>query len=212
MPGGRRGRWVWALGIGAGLLLPSLGCQIAAYRGEARPAASPTTSAVAAPASRGPATALPLTPPREPTPTLQVLATSVPPAPPRLPTTSPTLTPRPTASPPLGTPSPTGSIPHFATTPGPSSAATRAPGGATLPLRGELRRVAASARVLLVAIDGQGEQEIGLTPNAALRRADGRPTQLGELRPGDRLELLVHRTNTGALVAEAVTVLASAPR
>jgi hypothetical protein len=196
-----RGWRAWVPALGIGTLLLGLGCQIAPYASGGSPSPSPTAARATPTAGRGPSPAPPTATPRGATPTVRVLPTTAA-SPPHAATASPSPAQQLAPSPPAGAP-----------TFGPAATALPGrPGGAAVVLRGELRRVAASARVLLVAVDGQGDQEISLAPQAALRHADGRPAQLGELRPGDRLELRAQRTGPGALVAEELTVLASGRR
>jgi hypothetical protein len=192
MAGARRGWRAWVPALGVGTLLLGLGCQIAPYASGGSPPPTPTAARATPTAARGPSPAPPTATPRGATPTVRVLPTATPAPAPRLAT-----------SPPAGAPT-------FG--PVPTVPAGHPGSGAALVLRGELRRVAASARVLLVAVDGQGDQEISLAPQAALRHADGRPAQLGELRPGDRLELRAQRAGPGGLIAEEVIVLGSGRR
>lgn len=210
---GKRGHCQWGLAFGTGVLLLSLGCRIAASPASTGPNASPTPRATSPISGAGSSPALPPPTPRGLTPTLQIVSTMGPtPTRPAAPPTSAVV--RPAVSPTIAVPSPSRppAPPFAAVSPSPVAQATSSPAGRPLVVHGQLQRVAASARVLLVAVDGQGEQEISLAADASVRRADGRPAQLGDLRPGDRLELAARRTAAGALVADRVTIVASAAR
>ena len=66
---------------------------------------------------------------------------------------------------------------------------------------------AASARVLQLRVNGGGERQVSLTPNATVRRADGTLATAADLRPGQRVQVTGRRGADDALVADEVTIV-----
>ena len=73
-------------------------------------------------------------------------------------------------------------------------------------LTGEVTTFAASARVLQMRVDGGGERQVGLAPNAVVRRADGTSAP-SEVRPGQRVQVSGRPGAEGTLIADEVVLL-----
>jgi len=74
-------------------------------------------------------------------------------------------------------------------------------------LTGDVTNFAASARVMLVRVDGDGERQVSLAESAAIKHADGRAASPAELRPGQRIRATGRGSGDAGLIADEVVIL-----